>query len=119
MLITVAEWMQFETEAWPEGYSWCEGTLLDDGTDLYDQDTGRLNRPVADTFSIPAHWSATADGGGSSPLHPLDRGHGVEIRDLVRDWREGRGTEPLVLIVPKGQADAVRAIASERGWIVR
>lgn len=112
MKITGAEWKDFESTGWPEGYIWSDESTLDDGREFYDGE----GIPIigdADTFVIPSFWSVMLE---DDSLMKQDSGK--TIRSLVREWRKKRDGVTLAVTVSKEAEARFREIAAAEGWKV-
>lgn len=112
MKMTGAEWREFEATGWPEGYIWSDDSCLDNGIDIDD------NPPAdAEVFIVPAGWRMGWEGGDFGQIHPKDKGgEGMNVRAMIRAWRQARDSETIAVTVPKTEADTFRALMAERGW---
>lgn len=108
MKISAQEFWEWHETAWPEGMVWVDGSTLDDGREIYAEDGKSCALPLAEIFTVPDWWSVYNEDDPSVAE--------VSIRSLIRKWRRDRDSSSAVVTVPKADMDALRAIASERGW---
>jgi hypothetical protein len=110
MKMTGAEWRAFYTSGWPEGYVWSEESVLPDGRDIDD-------KPPADdeVFSVPADWGMYRED-EECPVHAKDKGHGMDVRSMVRAWRKAQENAVVVVLVPRAQEAEARTLFAERNW---
>ena len=118
LMMTGAEWKEFERLGWPAGYVWSDDSTLEDGKDLYPENgaEGDITISDAQAFNVPDYWHAVYEGPEGKPIDSGD-GEGLSIRGLVRSWRKARDTQVVVVNVPKAEVEAFKALCRERKWV--
>jgi hypothetical protein len=112
--LSFAEFKAWHDAAWPPGYIWSGYTCMPDGRDIYADDG--WNPAISDTTVIDLSlWEGLENetGVGAIPI----RGD-LDLAALIRKWRKARDSVSLVVTVPRGDADELRALAKSRRWMV-
>jgi hypothetical protein len=95
------DFKEWHDNAWPEHYIWAEGSLLNDGRELYDQVTGIVVLRDDEMFTMP-DWYLEPERSTHHDDDPLS------VRVLFKSWLKERSTVRIMIEVPKDQEAVTR-----------